>query len=102
MDHLRQHLARLGMVRPLLVKQVTEYARLVETLLELFNELFSVVLGREVNLSSPCEKWIVWPHPVGHDRDLQSNTLAQLDIRVVGYTEVTDGFRLKVGKRVQE
>lgn len=83
-----------------LVKQATGYARLVEEHLELFSELFSVVLSRKVKLCKPCQRWIVWPHPVGHDRDPQEDSLARLGIRVAGYTEVEDGFRFQVGRRV--
>ena len=84
-----------------LVKQATGYARLVEEHLELFSELFSVVLGREVKLCRPCQCWIVWPHPAGHDRDPQEGSLARLGVRVAGYTEVEDGFRFQVGTPVQ-
>lgn len=84
-----------------LVKQVKKYARLVEENLDLFSKLFSVVLGRKVTLCSPCQGWIVWPHLAGHDRDPQEDDLAQLGIRVADYTECEDGFRFRVGRRVQ-
>jgi hypothetical protein len=84
-----------------LVEQVTGYAALVEEHRVLFANLFSVVLGRPVKLQSPCERWIVWPHPTGHHRDPREDELAGLGIRVVGYTEVEGGFGFRVGRAVE-
>jgi len=83
-----------------LVQQVTDYSALVERHLDLFSELYSAVLGRPVALRSPCERWIVWPHLPGHERDPQENALAAVGVRVVGYTETADRFEFKVGKRL--
>lgn len=81
-----------------LVEQVTGYAALVEEHMDLFAELFGVVMGRPMDLRPPCEKWIVWPHPAGHHRDPREEELAALGIRVVGYTEVEGGFEFRVGR----
>ncbi len=81
-----------------LVAQVTGYSALVEEHIDLFTELFGVVLDRPVDLRAPCEKWIVWPHPTGHDRDPREEELAGRGIRVVGYTEVEGGFAFRVGR----
>ncbi len=83
-----------------LVEQVTHYAALVEAHLALFGELCSVILGRELTLRAPCERWIVWPAAGGHQRDPQENALAELGIRVVGYEETDQGFAFQVGRAV--
>ncbi len=83
-----------------LVEQVTHYAALVEAHLELFGELCSVILGRELTLRAPCERWIVWPAAGGHERDPQEDALAELGIRVVGYEETDQSFAFGVGRDV--
>lgn len=83
-----------------LVEQVTGYAALMDEHADLFGELFSVILGRRVELSGRCERWIVWPHPQGHERDPRETELAALGIRVVGYTEVGGGFGFEIGDAV--
>lgn len=83
-----------------LVEQVTASAALLDEHADLFGELFSVILGRRVELSGGCERWIVWPHRAGHERDPREKELAALGIRVVGYTEVGDGFEFKIGDAV--
>lgn len=84
-----------------LVEQVTGYAALVEKHLDLFQELYSVVLGREVVLETPCERWIVWPSAARYARDPREDELAKLGIRVVGYVESGDGYELRVGRAVR-
>jgi hypothetical protein len=81
-----------------LVEQVTRYAALVDEHIDLFAELFTVVLGRTMDLHYPCERWIVWPHPRGHDRDPREDELASLGIRVVGYEENDGAFMFRVGR----
>jgi hypothetical protein len=80
-----------------LFEQVTRYAALVEAHFTLFGELCSVILGRELALCAPYERWIVWPAAGGHKRDPQDNALADLGIRVVGYDETDQGFAFRVG-----
>jgi len=75
-----------------LVEQVTAYSALVDEHLDLFEALYSVVLGRPVSLMSPCERWIVWPAVPGRDRDPREDELAALGVRVVGYAESEGGF----------
>lgn len=83
-----------------LVKQVTDYATLVEEHRELFGQLFSVILKRKIVLRRPCQRWIVWPQLPGYDRDRQEESLAQLNIRVVGYAEIGRGYEFQVGKQI--
>ena len=52
-------------------------------------------LEREVELVSPCEKWIVWP-AIG-DVEPREEELACAGIRVVGFKE-SDGFEFRVGR----
>ena len=82
-----------------LVEQVTRYAALVEAHITLFSELCSVILGRELTLRAPCERWIVWP-ATGNDGDPQEDALAELGIRVVGYEETNQGFAFRAGRDV--
>lgn len=84
-----------------LVEQVTSYSALVEDHLDLFGELYSVILGSEVSLEAPCQRWIVWPAVNGHDRDPREDQLAELGIRVVGYAEAEGEFGFRTGRRVQ-
>lgn len=81
-----------------LVAQVEGYAALVDEHIHLFSELYSAILGREVELVPPCQRWIVWPHPEGHACDPKEGELATLGIRVVGYTEIGDRFTFKAGR----
>jgi hypothetical protein len=76
-------------------QQVDEYAALVEQHLELFGELYSVVLGQEVRLTAPCEKWIVWPR-LEYGREDPNAARLQSDglTRVIGYAAVGDGYEL--------
>jgi hypothetical protein len=83
-----------------LVEQVTAYADLVETHLDLFAELFSIVFGYAVLLERPCERWIVWPQPDRGALDPREDELAALGVRVVGYRERDDGFGFRVGRAV--
>lgn len=79
-----------------LVEQVSDYAMLVEEHLELFAELASILLEREVELKGPCEKWLVWPAvSSGEPRE---DELAAGGIRVVGYEEGDEGFVFKAGR----
>ena len=84
-----------------LVQQVTSYAALVEAHLDLFAELYSVILDDASSLEPPCERWIVWPAVEKHERDPREDELAELGIRVVGYTESDSGFAFDIGRRVQ-
>lgn len=84
-----------------LVAQVTGYAALIDEHTDLFSELYSVILGRAVELESPSERWIVWPHPSGHEADPREHELATLGVRVVGYTEAGEGFEFKVGAPIR-
>ena len=84
-----------------LVKQVIDYATLVEEHQEQFCQLFSVILKRKIVLRRPCQRWIVWPQLPGYDRDPQEESLAQLNIRVVGYAEIGRGYEFQVGKRIK-
>lgn len=84
-----------------LVAQVSGYAALTDEHSDLFSELYSVILGRVVVLESPCERWIVWPHPTGHETDPREHELAALGVRVVGYTEADEGFEFKVGASIR-
>ncbi|MBK6919373.1 MAG: hypothetical protein IPH07_18400 [Deltaproteobacteria bacterium] len=83
-----------------LVEQVTDYAALVDEHADLFGELYSVILGRRVELHAPCERWIVWPHPVRNARHPREAELAALGVRVVGYAEIEEGFEFKIGRAV--
>ena len=83
-----------------LVEQVTAYAALIEAHLETFATLCSVILGYEVQLRGPCERWIVWPCVAGHPHDPQEDALAELGIRVVGYEQTADGYTFRVGRAV--
>lgn len=82
-----------------LVEQVTRYAALVEAHITLFSELCSIILGRELTLRAPCERWIVWP-AAGIDSDPQEDALAELGIRVVGYEATDQAFAFRVGREV--
>ncbi len=78
------------------VDQVDGYAAIVEKHLDLVGELAGVVLGHDVALVAPCEKWIVWPPaPSGEPRE---NELAKAGIRVANYEEVDGGFVFRVGR----
>lgn len=81
-----------------LVEQVMEYAALVDEHCDLFAELYSTILGREVSFTGPCEKWIVWPH-AGDEGDPREEELAEWGIRVVGYQAVGEGFGFRIGQR---
>ena len=83
-----------------LVKQVSSYSSLLEEHLDLFSELYSVILHRRVTLRKPCRRCIVWPHLQGHDRDPREESLASLRIRVVEYTKHHDCFKFRVGKPI--
>lgn len=85
-----------------LVAQVTGYAALIDEHTDLFGELYSVILGRVVALELPCERWIVWPRPRGHEADPRERELAELGVRVVGYTEVGEGFEFEVGAPIRD
>lgn len=89
-----------GRQKQRLVEQVTTYAALVEEHIASFAELCSVILGREVQLRAPCERWIVWPSAAGHMQDPQEDALAALGIRVVGFEERDEGFTFRVGRAV--
>ena len=84
-----------------LVKQVTKYSSVVESHLQSFSDLYSVILQRRVSLQNPCRRLIVWPHLPGHDQDPNEASLAQLGIRVVEYTNTQNGFTFRVGKPIR-
>ena len=91
-----------GREKQRLVEQVTTYAALIETNLELFSALYSAILGHPTPLRAPCERWIVWPHRTIAGRDPQEQALAALGIRVVGYEAMNDSFRFHVGRAVAQ
>lgn len=79
-----------------LVAQVNDYAALVDRHADLFEQLYSVILGRNVSFAGPCEKWIVWPRAPGHARDPREVELLAQGIFVVGYEETAERFALSV------
>ena len=82
-----------------LVALVTDYADLVDRHRDLFEQLYTVILGREVRFSRPCARWIVWPM-LGPQRDPREDELQRLGIRVIGYTQADDGYRFRMGSAV--
>lgn len=76
---------------------MTDYAVLVDEHADLFAELLSATLGKDVSFVGPCEKWIVWPM-AGEVRDPREDALVDAGIRVVGYVEKGGGFRFRVGR----
>ena len=87
-------------IRATLLK-VAQVAQVEVIHFDLFEKLYSAVLGRTVALEAPCERWIVWPAVDGYDRDPREDELAELGVRVVGYSELDGGFGFRVGRRVQ-
>lgn len=79
-----------------LVEQVEGYAAIVDQHIDLYGELFGALLGRQVVLMGPAEKWIVW-RAVGDEPDPRAGELAELAIRVVGYREEGVGFKFRTG-----
>lgn len=77
-----------------LLTQVNAYAAVVQAHVELFAELFSVVLDQDVQLERECEKWIVWPAlPSGVEP--RETELAEEGVRIVSYSESENGFALR-------
>jgi hypothetical protein len=89
-----------GREKARLIEQVQAMAGVVDAHREQFGQLFSAILGREVMLDHPCERWLVWPAREGTGADPHTDGLARHGIRVVGYTEVGGGFEFAVGPEV--
>ena len=84
-----------------LVAQVEGYAKLIDQHADLFARLYSALLGHEVELNTPTEKWIVWP-AAGENVDPREDKLRERGIRVVGYNVAGEGgYGFKVGGRVK-
>ena len=84
-----------------LVSQVEAYAEMVDRHEEEYQDLFSALLGQEVELSGPCEKWIVWPMLKGHECDPREDELADMGIRMVSYEQLGKSYRFHVGAPVE-
>lgn len=83
-----------------LVKQVDDYAALMQDHVESFEKLYATVLGEPVKFDRPTEKWIVWPS-AGHGVDPREAELAEQGIRVVAYRErEAGGYEFGVGRGV--
>jgi hypothetical protein len=82
------------------IGQVGGYAAIVNQHADLYGELFGALMGREVVLRGPTEKWIVWP-AAGEGPDPREAELGETGIRVVGYGETDDGgYVFRVGRGV--
>jgi hypothetical protein len=80
-----------------LIAQVEGYAAIIVEHVDLFSRLFSVILGRELNLAPDPEKWIVWPQ-AGDVKDPREDELAARGVRVVGYRVEEGESTFRVGR----
>lgn len=78
-----------------LKEQVGGYADIMSSHWSLYQEIFSICLGRTVVLDHPIEKWIVWPSASGAEP--REAELAEGGIRVVSYQEENGSFTFRVG-----
>ena len=77
-------------------RQVTVSASLMDTHRDLYAELATAMLGFEVNLVGPAERWIVWPELPGKPGKRVEELRAE-GIRVVEYRESEGDFSFRVG-----
>lgn len=80
-----------------LVKQVDDFAALIDKHRDLFADLYAALLGHDVKFDGPTEKWIVWSR-AGADVDPREAELLERGIRVVGYREAEGGYGFRVGE----
>ena len=81
-----------AMKRP--VEQVSAFAALVDEHREAFQSLASALLETDIELEGPCERWIIWPAPASGRREPRTQELAEVDIRVVNYSDGPTGLEL--------
>jgi len=77
-----------------LVEQVSAFAALVDEHREAFQSLASALLETDIELEGPCERWIIWPAPASGRREPRTQELAEVDIRVVNYSDGPTGLEL--------
>jgi hypothetical protein len=76
-------------------QQVQEFAVLVDKHLELFSELYSAILGIDVSLVGPCERWIVWPRIDTGRPDRNAAKLEADGIHVVSYSKAGGTYEFR-------
>ena len=79
-----------------LARQLSDFARLIESHRPAFERLYSAVLGAELRFTHTPEKWLLWPE-AGHGADPREQELADQGIGVVQYAAKHEGYRFHVG-----
>ena len=79
-----------------LKEQVECYANLLDAHADLFEQLYSVLLGERIRFEGKTEKWIVWPAS-GLDSEPRESEFAQKGVRVVCYKQDIEKFSFSVG-----
>jgi hypothetical protein len=79
-----------------LIAQVSQAASTVDLHLERFSRLCSALCGRNVTLSGPCERWVVWPALRGSEVEPRAAMFAAQGIVIATYREEDDALRISV------
>ena len=76
-----------------LIAQLNTMAAIVDAHRARFAQLFAALLGHDVRLVGPCERWLVWP-AAPQDTDPRLAELAQRGIVAKGHRMHVDGYTI--------
>jgi hypothetical protein len=83
-----------------LIQQLADYSAFINANREIYETLFSALLGRSIRFTDPVEKWLVWPaarKDGTFETDAREQELGDLGIGVVQYRENQGVFRIPRG-----
>ncbi|HSC89814.1 MAG TPA: hypothetical protein VLC09_21205, partial [Polyangiaceae bacterium] len=102
-DGARLALVELKSERALteLLRQTRIYAEFLDNHRDALAGLASAILGEDILITEPCERWVIWPSAGSPGPDPRTKDFADAGVRVVSYRIVNDGFGFDIGPELR-
>jgi hypothetical protein len=68
------------------LRELNRFAPLIDQHSDLFEELFTAVLGSTVHFAGAAERWLIWP-AAGPGPDRRARAFSDRQVRLVTYRE---------------
>lgn len=84
-----------------LLRQAQTYSGFLDNHMTSLSDLASAILGEPVEITEPCERWVVWPATGNSESEPRIPEFTAHGIRVVGYRESGESFEFDLAPEVR-